>query len=214
MPECYDLIVLGGGTTAFAGARTAAAAGLKVLMLEQSELGGVCVNWGCVPSKTLIHKAEMYHAARKGEKWGLNLRAGAPDCGTLMPLKERAIETIRISHYQHEVDTTEGLTAIRAAGRFVSANEIEAAGQRYRAPNILIATGGHPRVVALPGLDQVDYLTSYNALHLPCFPQSVVILGGGLIAALDQVPAIHRYDGAGLSMHPGSTSMVHRCITG
>ena len=103
MPQQYDLIILGAGTTAFAGARLAAAEGKKVLMIEQSHLGGVCVNWGCVPSKTLIHKAEMYHAAHKGENWGLNLKAGRPNCQTLMDLKRTAVETLRNSHYQYEL---------------------------------------------------------------------------------------------------------------
>ena len=182
MPTSFDMIVLGAGSTAFAGARIVAAAGKKVLMIEQSHLGGTCVNWGCIPSKTLIHKAEMYHGARKGESWGLNLKAGYPDCGTLMPLKQKAVVTVRETHYQREVDQTKNITVVKAHGHFVSPHEIEAGGILYTAPQILIATGGEPRTVPLPGLDQVKYLTSYNALHLPCFPGSVVILGGGVIA--------------------------------
>ena len=182
MPRKYDIIVLGAGTTAFGGARIAAAEGKKVLMIEQSYLGGTCVNWGCIPSKTLIHKAEMYHGARKGESWGLNLRAGYPDCGTLMPLKNKAVETIRQTHYQFEVDNTENLTVLHGRGRFISANELQVGEQTVSAPQILIATGGEPRVVPIPGLETVKYLTSYNALHLPCFPASVIMLGGGVIA--------------------------------
>ncbi|HKI51385.1 MAG TPA: FAD-dependent oxidoreductase, partial [Geothermobacteraceae bacterium] len=99
----HDIVILGSGTTAFAAARLAAARGKKVLMVEQSYLGGACVNWGCIPSKTLIDKAEMYHAARRGEDWGLNLTAGPPDCQTLMDLKRKAVETVRKTHYQHEL---------------------------------------------------------------------------------------------------------------
>lgn len=182
MPTSFDMIVLGAGSTAFAGARIVAAAGKKVLMIEQSHLGGTCVNWGCIPSKTLIHKAEMYHGARKGESWGLNLKAGYPDCGTLMPLKQKAVVTVRETHYQREVDQTKNITVVKARGQFISPCEIEAGGIIYTAPQILIATGGEPRTVPIPGLDQVKYLTSYNALHLPCFPESVIILGGGVIA--------------------------------
>ncbi|MBN1959005.1 MAG: NAD(P)/FAD-dependent oxidoreductase [Desulfuromonadales bacterium] len=182
MAFSHDIIILGAGTTAFAGARIAAAAGKKVLMVEQSHLGGTCVNWGCVPSKTLIHKAEMYHAARKGERWGLNLRAGEPDCGTLMPLKRQAVETIRTSHYQRELDHTENLSLVQGHGCFIAPDSIKVGQQTYSAPQILIASGGEPRVVPIPGLDTIKYLTSYSALHLPCFPQSVIILGGGVIA--------------------------------
>jgi mercuric reductase len=182
MSHEYDIIILGAGTTAFAGARIAALAGKKVVMIEQSHIGGTCVNWGCIPSKTLIHKAEMYYAARKGMRWGLNLHAGAPDCGTLMPLKKAAVEMIRATHYQHELDSTACMTLIHGHGRFVSRNEIQVEGRSYRAPRILIATGGRPRTVALPGLETVNYLNSYSAMRLACFPESVTILGGGVIA--------------------------------
>ena len=165
MTHEYDILILGAGTTAFAGARIAAAAGKKVAMIEQSQLGGTCVNWGCIPSKTLIHKAEMYYAARKGMRWGLNLHAGSPDCGTLMPLKEAAVETIRTAHYQHELDTTANITLIRGRGRFVAHQEIQVENQLYRAPHILIATGGRPRTADLPGLDDGQPLSTATA---PC----------------------------------------------
>jgi len=110
--QSYGLVILGSGTTAFAAARLAAANDVRVLMIEQSHLGGTCVNWGCVPSKTLIHKAEMYQAARKGECWGLNLSAGRPDCPTLMKLKREAVETLRESHYQYELDHTPDLDVL------------------------------------------------------------------------------------------------------
>jgi len=177
-----DLAILGSGTTAFAAARRAAAQGKKVLMIEQSHLGGTCVNWGCVPSKTLIDKAEMYHAARRGESWGLNLQAGPPDCRTLMGLKERAVEILRETHYQHELENTPNLEVLRGHGRFISSHELQVGAEIVRARDFLIAVGGAPRVIPLPGLDGVDYLTSYSALHLPDFPQSVLMLGGGVIA--------------------------------
>ncbi len=182
MPEEYDLVILGSGTTAFAGGRLAAANGKRVLMVEQSHLGGTCVNWGCVPSKSLIHKAEMYHGARKGRAWGLNLHAGSPDCPTLMRLKREAVETLRESHYQFELNHTEGLEVLQGHGRFISPHEIEVGAEIVRGKDILIATGGIPRVVPIPGLDQVNYLTSYSALHLPCFPKSLIMLGGGVIS--------------------------------
>lgn len=182
MPQRYDLIILGAGTTAFAAGRIAAAKGRKVLLIEQSHVGGTCVNWGCVPSKTLIHKAEMYHAAEKGENWGLNLKAGRPICNTLMQLKRTAVETLRDTHYQHELAHTENMEIHYGHGRFINKNEIATETGRFTANNILIATGGEARVVPIPGLDQVKYLTYNSALHLPCFPKSLIILGGGVIS--------------------------------
>lgn len=182
MPQKYDLIILGAGTTAFAAARIVAARGKKVLMIEQSQVGGTCVNWGCVPSKTLIHKAEMYHAAHKGERWGLNLKAGRPDCHTLMDLKRNAVETLRDTHYKTELNQTKTLDIHYGRGHFVAPNEIATKHGRFTAPDILIATGGRARTVPIPGLDRVKYLTYDSALHLPCYPKSLIILGGGVIS--------------------------------
>jgi len=182
MPQQYDLIILGAGTTAFAAGRMVAARGKKVLLIEQSHVGGTCINWGCVPSKTLIHKGEMYHAARKGECWGLNLQAGRPDCNTLMQLKRTAVETLRDQHYKHELAQTENMDIHYGHGYFVGKNEVATEHGSFTAPDILIATGGHARVVPIPGLETVKYLTYHSALHLPCFPKSIIILGGGVIA--------------------------------
>lgn len=177
-----DLVILGSGTTAFAAARLAAAQGRRVLMVEQSHLGGTCVNWGCIPSKTLIDKAEMYHAARRGETWGLNLQAGPPDCKTLMKLKQRAVDILRETHYQHELENTPNLEVLRGHGRFISPKELQVGAEIVRSEKFLIAVGGTPRIIPLDGLKEVDYLTSYSALHLPCFPESLLMLGGGVIA--------------------------------
>lgn len=177
-----DFVILGSGTTAFAAARLAAARGRKVLLVEQSHLGGTCVNWGCIPSKTLIDKAEMYHAARRGKDWGLNLTAGPPNCPTLMQLKRNAVETVRVEHYQQELDANPRIKVMRGHGRFLSPFELQVGAEIVRAEKFLIAVGGAPRVIPIPGLNQVPYLTSYSALHLPCFPKSLLILGGGVVA--------------------------------
>lgn len=177
-----DIVILGSGTTAFAAARLGAARGAKVLMVEQSHLGGTCVNWGCIPSKTLIDKAELYFAARRGRSWGLNLEAGDPDCPTLMRLKRQAVETVRETHYQKELEETPNLSVLRGHGRFISPYELQVGAEIIRCDRFLVAVGGTPRVIPIPGLDQVDYLTSYSALHLPCFPKSLLILGGGVVA--------------------------------
>ena len=182
MPHHPDILILGSGTTAFAAGRLAAARGKEVLMVEQSHLGGTCVNWGCIPSKTLIDKAEMYHAARRGRNWGLNLKAGRPDCPTLMALKRQAVETVREDHYQHELENTPNLKVLRGHATFLSPYEIQVGSDIIRCNKVLIATGGTPRIAPIPGLEKIDYLTSFSALHLPCFPESLLILGGGVIA--------------------------------
>ena len=182
MAQHYGLVILGSGTTAFAAARQAAAKGVRVLMVEQSHLGGTCVNWGCVPSKTLIDKAELYFAARRGRDWGLNLEAGQPDAATLMRLKKEAVETVRQTHYQKELADSANIDMVHGRGRFVSPREIRVGDETFPFDKMLIAVGGRPRVVSMPGLNQCHYLTSYSALHLEEFPESVLMLGGGVIA--------------------------------
>ncbi len=182
MTPPYDLVVLGSGTTAFAGALKGAELGARVLMVEQSRLGGTCVNWGCIPSKTLIHKAEAYFEARRGPEYGLNLTVGPAECGRLMEVKKKAVEHLRREHYERVLEENPRIDVLRGHGRFLSSRELQVGAQVLVNERFLIATGGTPRILRLPGLTEVDYLTSYSALHLPCFPSSLIILGGGVIA--------------------------------
>ncbi len=182
MEAPYDLVILGSGTTAFAGALRGAERGARVLMVEQSELGGTCVNWGCIPSKTLIHKAEAYHEAARGEASGLHLQAGKPDWARLMAAKRAAVETVRRESYQRLLDANPNIDVLRGHGRFLSPRELQVGADILKTERFLIASGGVPRVLRIPGLPEVDYLTSYSALNLPCFPSSLLIIGGGVIA--------------------------------
>ncbi|MBE0596488.1 MAG: FAD-dependent oxidoreductase, partial [Desulfuromonadales bacterium] len=182
MTAPYDFIILGSGTTAFAGAIKASELGARVLMVEQSQLGGTCVNWGCVPSKTLIDKAESYYRARYGPPFGLNLATAPPDCQQLMAAKEAAVEAVRQGSYQRVLEGDPRIDVYRGHGRFLSPRELQVGAEVLIAEKFLIACGGVPRVLRLPGLADIDYLTSYSALHLPCFPRSLIIVGGGVIA--------------------------------
>ncbi len=178
----YDLTILGSGTTAFAGALKAAELGARVLMVEQSQLGGTCVNWGCIPSKTLIHKAEAYFEARRGEPFGLNLRAGPLHCEQLMSAKRAAVDIVRHEHYQQKLDSVEQIEVFQGHGRFISPREMQVGAEILVSDRFLIACGGVPRTLRIPGLAEVGYLTSYSALHLTCFPRSLIMVGGGVIA--------------------------------
>lgn len=114
----YDLVILGSGTTAFAAARRASGLGRRVLMLEHSQLGGTCVNWGCIPSKTLVDKAELYFSARRGDAWGLNLSAAFPDCPKLMEVKQRVVETLRRDNTSRFWISTRSLTCTGGTAGF------------------------------------------------------------------------------------------------
>ncbi|WP_432823367.1 dihydrolipoyl dehydrogenase family protein [Trichloromonas sp.] len=182
MSRRHDLVILGSGTTAFAAALKGAQQGARVLMVEQGKLGGTCVNWGCVPSKTLIHLAELHFSAQRAAPFGVKLEAAFPDCSRVMAAKQQAVDTLRQQHYQAVLDDNPRIEVLRGHGHFISPRELQVGAEVVVSDRILIAAGGVPRVLHIPGLAEAGYLTSYSALHLPCFPESLLIIGGGVIA--------------------------------
>jgi len=182
MSRRHDLVIVGSGTTAFAAALKGAQQGARVLMVEQGRLGGTCVNWGCVPSKTLIHLAELHFSAQRAAPFGLNVEAAFPDCGRLMAVKQQAVDALRQEHYQKILNNNPRIEVLRGHGRFLSPRELQVGAEVVVSDRILIAAGGVPRVLRIPGLAETGYLTSFSALNLPCFPESLMIIGGGVIA--------------------------------
>ncbi len=182
MVSGHDLVILGSGSTAFAAALRAQALGAKVVMIEKSVLGGTCINWGCIPSKTLIHSALFYHEARLGVRIGLGLAEKGIDYGRLMAHKDEVVKYLRTSKYLDVLQNVPGLRLVKGTGRFTGPSTIQAGDETVHCDKILIATGGFPRVPDLPGLREVDYLTSREALLMKVFPKSLVIVGGGVIA--------------------------------
>ena len=182
MAEEHDLIILGSGSTAFAAALRATSHGARVLMIEKSVLGGTCVNWGCIPSKTLIHAAQFYQDARLGTRVGIGLRDEGVDFATLSDHKERVVGHLRQTRYIDILNNVSGLTLVRGTGRFLDPRTMEVEGQQFRGEKFLIATGGYPRIPAIPGLTEGEFLTSRTALLLKELPTSLVIIGGGVIA--------------------------------
>ena len=178
----HDIVILGSGSTAFAAALRAQSLGAKVVMIEKSVLGGTCINWGCIPSKTLIHCALFRREARLGAQVGLGMEEKEIDFGRLMAHKEEVVKHLRTSKYLDVLQAVPGLKVVKGTGRFIAPGTIEVGDEILHSDKILIATGGFPRVPNLPGLHEVDYLTSRQALLLKTFPASLVIVGGGVIA--------------------------------
>ena len=182
MAQDHDVIIVGSGSTAFAAALRAQSLGAKVLMIEKSVLGGTCVNWGCIPSKTLIHAALFCQETRLGAGIGLGLALGDIDFASLDAHKNRAVNFLRQTRYLDILREVPGLTLLKGTGRFIDSHTLEVGGQTIRGEQFLVATGGFPRVIEFPGLSGIDYLTSRTALFLKQFPKSLVIIGGGAIA--------------------------------
>jgi len=182
MKTTHDLIIIGSGSTAFAAALHAVAYGKRVLMIEKSVLGGTCINWGCVPSKTLIHGALFRHEAELGANVGLNSTSGGIDFNRLAQHRDQVVAKLRQERYLDVLQRVDGLEMAKGTGRFIDQQTIEVVDRKYRAERILIATGGNPRIPTIDGLAESGYLTSRSALLLKQLPSSLLIVGGGVIA--------------------------------
>jgi len=178
----YDIVIIGSGSTAFAAALRAQSLGARVVMVEKSVLGGTCINWGCIPSKTLIHASLFRQEARLGAALGLGTSSDGIIFPWLTAHKDSVVRGLRQSRYLDVLHSVPGLRVIKGTGRFAGPGTVEVGDEVLRSDRILIATGGQPNVPDLPGLHGVDFLTSRSALLLRSLPRTLIIIGGGVIA--------------------------------
>ena len=186
MPEPYDLLILGSGSTAFAAAIKANELGARVAMVERRTLGGTCANRGCLPSKNLIEAARIvWEAAHPGYD-GLSPARVAVDFGTLVRQKDEVVHAYRAKKY---AAVAEGIDVEVLSGdaRLIGPHTVALDDRSVEADRLLIATGSRPTIPAIPGLDTVHYLTSDlldadEAGRLDELPESLVVLGGGYVA--------------------------------
>lgn len=176
------IVILGSGSTAFAAALRAKERGASSIMIERSVLGGTCINWGCIPSKTLIHCALFRREAELGERLGLGVRRDVMDFQALDRHKFAVVQELRQKKYLDVLAKLPELSLIKGKGVFTAPGTVQAGDRTIESGKILIATGGHPRVPNIPGLDGTPYLTSQSALLLKTLPGSLTVVGGGVIA--------------------------------
>lgn len=177
----YDLLIIGSGGAAFSAAIKAVEKGAKVAMVERGTIGGTCVNIGCVPSKTMLRAGEINHLAGSNPFTGLNTKAESVDMATLTEEKDELVQNMRQQKYIDLIDEY-GFDLIQGEASFVDEQTVEINGQKYTANTFLISTGASPSVPDIPGLKEVDYLTSTTALELKEVPKKLAIIGSGYIA--------------------------------
>jgi len=182
MRDGREIIILGSGSTAFAAALRAQAKGARPIMIEKSVLGGTCINWGCIPSKTLIHGALFRHQAELGAQLGLGTGIDGLDFPRLDAHKFAVVQELRQTKYLDVLNKVPGLRLLKGNARFLAPDTIQVGDKILRGDRILIATGGFPRIPAIAGLEQIHYLTSKSALLMKTPPASLTIVGGGVIA--------------------------------
>ena len=175
----YDLIVIGAGPGGYIAAERAGAKGKKAVLIEKEHLGGVCLNRGCIPSKTLLYSAKLFTQARHSQVYGVYVENSYFDLSQVMARKQKTVETLRrgiaFQMKRHHVEVVQGEATL------VDRHTVQVNGSQYRADNIIIATGSSPIQPPIPGADQPHVLTSDQILDIDALPESLVIIGGGVI---------------------------------
>lgn len=178
----FDLIVIGGGSAGYAAARTARETHQRVAIVDHStELGGLCILRGCMPSKTLLYSTEVLHHARMAGKFGLHIPEATVDMAALHQRKLHHINDFK--SYRQEQLESDRFTLFRETCSFINEDTLElASGRRLRASAYVVATGSVVNFPEIQGLDSPGIWTSDDVLDLDFLPESVVVLGGGVVA--------------------------------
>jgi dihydrolipoamide dehydrogenase len=175
----FDLVILGGGSGGYAASFRASELGMSVAMIEKEKVGGTCLHRGCIPTKALLHAAELADDAREGDTFGVKTTFEGIDIAGVHKYKDGVVGGL-YKGLQGLVKAHK-ITYVEGSGKLVSPTAVEVDGQRYEGKHVLLATGSEPK--SLPGLeiDGNRVITSEHALTLDRVPSSVVVLGGGVI---------------------------------
>lgn len=181
----YDLAIIGAGPGGYVAAERAGAAGLKVVLFEKKSLGGVCLNEGCIPTKTLLYSAKVYNYAKTGDHYGVYVQNPSFKYEEFVGRKDKVVKKlvggIKAAMKGFKVEVVEAAATIK--GRSAEGIEVEAGGQSYLSRNILICTGSEAAVPPFPGLKEAGdvIVTNREILALKEQPKELVVIGGGVI---------------------------------
>jgi dihydrolipoamide dehydrogenase len=198
-----DLVILGGGSGGYAAALRASQLGLSVVLVERDRLGGTCLHQGCVPTKALLHAAELADAARAGASHGILATFAGVDLDRVNAFKDGVVQ--RLYKGLQGLVQSSGTTLVRGEGRLAGPTSVEVAGELYTGTNLVLATGSHPRT--LPGIELDDrVMTSEQALGLTEVPERAVIIGGSVIGV--EFASVWRSFGSEVTIVEGLPSLV------
>ena len=176
----YDLIIIGSGAGGSVTAHQLARAGKRVAIVEAGRIGGECPNIGCVPTKALLHAAEIYEAAKNGSRFGIRGSTVGYNYPSIRAWKNLAVKRTG-TYLGEEMYTEEGITVVNGRAHFIDSHTITVGAARFTAQNFLIATGSELATPPIPGLEKSGYLTFKEAIDLNRPPKSLAIIGGGAI---------------------------------
>jgi pyruvate/2-oxoglutarate dehydrogenase complex dihydrolipoamide dehydrogenase (E3) component len=201
----FDLAVIGAGSGGLTAAAAAARLGQSVVLFERGEMGGDCLNTGCVPSKALLAAAKAAQAARGNAAMGIG--AAEPDINFAGVMDHVASVIAAIApHDSAERFEGLGVTVVRAAARFAGRNSLEAAGKAYRARRIVIATGSRAAVPPIPGLSDCPYFTNETLFANRTLPRHLLVIGGGPIGL--EMAQAHRRLGSEVTVIEAATPLA------
>lgn len=179
----YDLAIIGGGPAGYTAAELAGKSGLKTVIFEKRALGGVCLNEGCIPTKTLLYSAKVYNTAKDSAKYGVSSGSVDFDLSKIIARKNKVVRKL-VAGIRGKM-TEAGVETVTGHAEITSANdnqiEINCNDQVYTAKKLLICAGSEAVVPPIPGIKEADVWTSREALDNKEVPESLVIIGGGVI---------------------------------
>ncbi|MEO5722628.1 MAG: FAD-dependent oxidoreductase [Chthoniobacterales bacterium] len=177
----YNVVVIGAGTAGLVTAAGTAGLGGRVALIERKQMGGDCLNFGCVPSKALISSARLIANIRRATDWGLEKQEPQFEFEKVMQ-RMRARRAVIAPNDSEERFASLGVDVFRAEARFLSPHGIEVDGQKLGAKNFVIATGSRAAIPKIEGIEDVPYFTNETTFdHLKEPPKSMIVLGGGPI---------------------------------
>ena len=178
----YDLIVIGSGPGGYVAAVRAAELGKKVAVVERAEAGGVCLNWGCIPTKALIKSAQVYHYCHSAATYGVDIEGEVKPNIEKIVARSRGVSDLMQKGVlfllkKHNIDLLQGFGSLKGAGR------VDVDGVEYEADHIILATGARPREMAFMPIDGKHVISSREALVLDHLPEDMIIVGSGAIGS-------------------------------
>lgn len=180
----YDIAIIGGGPAGYTAAERAASNGLKAVVFEKKAIGGVCLNEGCIPTKTLLYSAKLWDNLKSASKYGISVAdASTFDMKKIIDRKDKIVKKLTggvkmtVNSYGAVIVEHEAIVQGEADGLFL----ISAGGETYEATYLLLCTGSDTVIPPIKGLSETDYWTSKEALESTVLPKSIAIIGGGVI---------------------------------
>lgn len=175
----YQLAIIGGGPAGYSAAEVAGKAGLSVVLFEKSSLGGVCLNEGCIPTKTLLYSAKVYDTAKNSGKYAIKAEGLSFDVSKIVSRKQKVVRKLVLGIKNKMIEA--GVTVVSGEAYIQDKNTILCGEETYKCNNMLICTGSETFIPPIDGIRDIDYWTHRNALDCKELPESIVIIGGGVI---------------------------------